>query len=216
MVKTGIIVLFVILSAVLVSHREIDNRYARPIIGDAKGYYAYLPAIFIYSDLTFSFVDELEQEYYAEDGSLAKNFLIEQPNGTFVNKCFPGTALFYLPFFVLAIAASWIFAFPLDGYSLFFQWSIVAAHFFYFFLSLLILNRFLKRRKIGSGARIGALVLLTLGTNCYFYVVYDNSLAHIFGLCGFSFLLLLTQNLRDSRQIKYLGMISAVLSLLII
>ena len=31
---------------------------------DAKGYYAYLPATFIYHDLNFGFFDEIEKEKY--------------------------------------------------------------------------------------------------------------------------------------------------------
>jgi hypothetical protein len=79
-----------------------DNQYRRPIIGDAKGYYAYLPAAFIYQDFSFSFVEDVEQKYYPSDGSLGKHFLVQQANGTQVNKCFPGVSLFYLPFFLLA------------------------------------------------------------------------------------------------------------------
>ena len=31
---------------------------------DAKGYYAYLPAIFIYHDLNFGFFEKIEKEQY--------------------------------------------------------------------------------------------------------------------------------------------------------
>ena len=31
---------------------------------DAKGYYAYLPAVFIYQDLNFNFFDQIEKEKY--------------------------------------------------------------------------------------------------------------------------------------------------------
>ena len=39
--------------------RGTDDRFNRPINGDAKGYYAYLPAIFIYHDPTFSFIHSI-------------------------------------------------------------------------------------------------------------------------------------------------------------
>ena len=34
---------------------------------DAKGYYAYLPAVFIYQDLNFGFFDQIEKEKYYQE-----------------------------------------------------------------------------------------------------------------------------------------------------
>ena len=41
--------------------RDFNSRYERSINGDAKGYYAYLPAIFIYHDSQYNFIDEMEK-----------------------------------------------------------------------------------------------------------------------------------------------------------
>lgn len=208
--------LFVLLVVILFNQRELDNKYNRPIIGDAKGYYAYLPATFLYQDFTYSFTNEMERKYYLEDGSLGKGFQVEQPNGTSVNKCFPGTSLFYLPFFLFAVVFSWLGGLPVDGYSILFQWSIVAAHFFYFFLALIILNRFLALRGINVRARISSLILVALGTNCYYYLIYDHSVAHIFDFFGLSVLLYLTEKLRITKKTKYIGLLAVTLSVLVI
>jgi hypothetical protein len=126
-------IIILILGGWCFNHHEFDSEYNRPIRGDAKGYYAFLPAIFIYQDLSYDFVDEMEMKYYPKDGSFEKAFRMNQPNGTVVNKCFPGTSIFYLPFFLLALLFSWMIGLPVDGYSILFQWSIAFAHFFYLF-----------------------------------------------------------------------------------
>ena len=40
------------------------DRQKYVIISDGKGYYAYLPAVFIYHDLNFNFLDSIEANYY--------------------------------------------------------------------------------------------------------------------------------------------------------
>ena len=61
--------------------RDFKSRYTRSINGDAKGYYAYLPAIFIYQDASYGFIDEIEAKYYPEDRSQYKAFKNKQKNG---------------------------------------------------------------------------------------------------------------------------------------
>jgi hypothetical protein len=208
--------LAVILLLILFTQRDFDNRYNRPIIGDAKGYYAYLPALLIYHDLSYDFVDEMEVKYYAEDGSLAKDFKMKQPNGTFVNKCFPGTAIFYLPFFLIAYFFSVVFGLPLDGYSILFQWSIVFAHFSFYFLGIYYLDRFLKMRSIQPSARIISIIGLTLVSNTYFYLIYDHSIAHVFGFFGCTYLLYNTQKWGETKDLRFFGRILILLSLMVI
>jgi hypothetical protein len=61
------------------------------IEADAKGNYAYLPAVFIYHDLNFGFFDKIEKEKYYN-----KNLLYDYRawgNGKTIDKYFCGTAL---------------------------------------------------------------------------------------------------------------------------
>jgi len=193
-----------------------DNPYRRPIIGDAKGYYAYLPAIFIHQDLTFSFVEQAERDYYPADGSLWKDFLVEQPNGTVVNKCFPGVSIFYLPFFLIAYFLSYLLGFPLDGYSVLFQWSIVVAHLFYYAVALLLLNKILHRNQIQAKYRLITLFVLTFGTNVFFYSVFDFSVVHIFGLFGTTLFIYWLQLWNEQLRWSILGKLIVLLALLVI
>ena len=92
--------------------KSFSNPYERPITGDAQAYYAYLPAIFIYQDLDYEFIDEINDKYYPE--SHQKSFLKEAGEGK-VNKTFPGVAILYLPFFLLAHALAILFGMEADG-----------------------------------------------------------------------------------------------------
>lgn len=200
----------------VISMRKWDNPYHRAIVGDAKGYYAYLPAVFIYQDLTFDFVHDMEAKYYPADGSLWKDFLVEQPNGTSVNKCFPGVAFFYLPFFLLAYFLSFLFGLPLDGYSVLFQWSIVAAHVFYFVAALFLLNKVLRAYGVSTKNRLITFFALTFGTNLLYYLVFDVSLVHVFGFFGTSFIIYLLYRWNIEKRWSYLGGVLALMSLLVI
>lgn len=210
----GIIV--VVLACITIGQREIDNQWDRPINADGKGYYAYLPAAFIYQDFTYSFVDDMERKYYPADGSHAKAFRMEQPNGTVVNKCFPGTAVFYLPFFLIAVVISWIAGLPVDGYSIVFQWAIPVAQFFYFFLALFVLKKVFKQIGVRDWLSSVALILIVFASNVYFYLVYDFTVTHVFGFFGASTVIFWTYKFKSKSALKYIGYACAMLALLVI
>ncbi|MEO1712169.1 MAG: hypothetical protein AAFU60_02425, partial [Bacteroidota bacterium] len=66
------------------------------IATDAKGYYDYFPALFIYQDLQFDCFDDFKaSDYYAEHKF--QDYRRAVPGGT-INKYFAGVALAQLPF----------------------------------------------------------------------------------------------------------------------
>lgn len=201
---------------ITINQRELDSQWDRPINADGKGYYAFLPALFIYQDMSYSFVDEMEMKYYPEDGSHAKAFRMEQPNGTVVNKCFPGTAIFYLPFFLIAMVVSWIAGLPVDGYSFFFQWAIPFAQLCYLFVGLLVLKKTFKKMGISDWMSTVSLLLVIFATNVYFYLVYDFTVTHIFGFFGSCVLIYWTYRYKSERELKLIGYSCALLALLVI
>lgn len=208
--------LFCIVLTVLYSQHEFDSAFDRPINGDAKGYYAYLPALFIYGDFSYSFVDSMEKKYYPPDGSLAKNFRVKQANGSVVNKCFPGTAIFYLPFFAFAALLSFMLNYPMDGYSVLFQVAIPFAHVFYVLLGSYLFNLFLKSRGVSWDKRWIAILLVLFATNLYFYFIYDFTVAHVFGYFGVCTLLYLVEKYRKQAKTIHLSLASSLVALLLI
>lgn len=178
--------LWLFMLTAVIGLRDWDSRFEHPINGDGKGYYAYLPALFIYHDPQFGFIDEIESKYYPPDRSQFKNFLNKQPNGTVVNKTFPGLALLYAPFFFIASLIAWIGGFVCDGYALPYQMSIALAHVVYLMLGLRAMYETLRSLKIGLKTSLCLVLILLFGTNTWYYTLYDHSVGHVFSffLCA--------------------------------
>jgi hypothetical protein len=90
------------------------------IIADGKGYYDYLPAMFIYKDLNFNYTDTLVTDFYNH-----KTYNVginPEINGKKIDKYFIGTSLVEMPFFLVAhqIAKNNSEYAP-DGYSVIYQ-----------------------------------------------------------------------------------------------
>jgi hypothetical protein len=151
----------------------------RSINSDGKGYYAYLPAIFIYHDLTYKFVESYEDKYYPPDRSVFKEFR-SQADGKTTNKCFPGLAILWLPFFLVAHLLSALLGFPTDGYSPLYQYAISIAALFYLWLGC----RFLLKLLIKTGASVKTAAFITFiiafGTNIMYYAVVEDSMTHVY------------------------------------
>lgn len=145
---------------------------------DAKGYYAYLPAVFIYQDLNFGFFDEIEKEkYYIENlfYDYRANF-----NNRIINKYYCGTAIAELPFFLIAHFLSTILDRDADGFSSFYTISVNIAALFYLFLGLVFVNKTLSLYHIGEWQKALTLVAAALGTNLFYYSIGEPGMSHVF------------------------------------
>jgi hypothetical protein len=210
------LVLTGVLTLAIFSSRDFSSRYEQPIIGDAKGYYAYLPAIFIYQDANYAFIDQMEASYYPTDLSHAKDFKVKQKNGRFVNKCFPGLSLLYLPFFALGAFISFVFGFPIDGYSMPFQICFSFAHIFYFILGLIQLSHVFRKFELSKGKQVLIFSLFTFGTNLWFYLVHDHSVAHIFIFFLVCVFIRIFFNWLENKSAKWIGWMCVLLTLMVI
>jgi hypothetical protein len=172
--------LIVLVYAVLFLLTKVpSNTWDRVIVSDGKGYYAYLPALFIYYDSDFDFIDKYESDYYPLGGQLYKDFRFDTGNGI-VNKYFPGPAVLWLPFFAGAHAIAAVFGFPTDGYSMPYQLAIAFAAFFYFWLSLLILRKILRFYTQNENAIAWTLLATGLATNLIYYTVNAGCQVHVY------------------------------------
>lgn len=200
----------------LFSVRSIDDRYYRSINGDAKAYYAYLPALFIYNDPTYNFTKQIEKKYYPQDNSQFKDFTTKQKNGKSVNKTFPGLSLLYAPFFALSYLISFIFGFATDGYSIPFQWGIAISHVFYFFLGIYLLNSTLINYSINTFNRVMVVCFILFGTNVWHYLIYDHTVSHIHSLFLSSLLLWFMDKWTKTKHLNFLGWTSCILAIIVI
>jgi len=145
---------------------------------DGKGYYAYLPAVFIYHDLNFGFFDEIEKNKYFH-----KNLYYDYRythEGKVVNKYFVGTSIPMLPFFLLGHFVTVFTDQPLDGYSKWYQILINIAAIFYLGVACVYLKKLLPLYNVGIRNIALVLFALVFGTNVFYYTVGEPSMSHIY------------------------------------
>jgi len=147
------------------------------ITSDGIGYYSYLPAIFIYDDLSLSFLPAVHKRNYSRSG--LPEFTNEF-NGKKVNKYFSGEALLLLPFFLLAHLLAYLFGFSADGYSGIYQWAVFVAALFYLWIGLVFLFRILKEYSSSGLLNFFTVCFVVFGTNLFYYVYYEPSMSHVY------------------------------------
>ncbi len=156
--------------------RYWNNSYENIIASDGKGYYAYLPAVFIYQDLNF--------EYFFNGKLLLNNDYTSSflyfIDGHDVIKYPSGVAVMILPFFILAALLSYVFGLPIDGYSFWFQICTSLSAITYTTFGLFWLYKFLQANKIETQTNIITLLGIVFGTNLLIYTVWDPSMTHAY------------------------------------
>jgi hypothetical protein len=158
------------------------NKWQNIIEADARGYYAYLPAVFIYHDLNFSFYDSIEKtEYYNSNWTSEYRAKV---NGGTVNKYFCGTAIAQSPFFLIAHALTYITGDASDGYSRIYMLFVTIAALFYLLAGLLFTDKLLMLYDIKNNIRSIVLIAILFGSNLFFYSVCEMGMSHVY---SFSF-----------------------------
>lgn len=156
-------------------HREDWKKNVRT---DGMGYYAYLPALFIYHDLEFDWVDSCLLKGII-DSTTFSPFAVWQKTGS-CNKYYWGTSLSIMPFFLIAHGYAHLTGEPMTGYSKPYLMGVSFAAIFYA-LAGLYLFQILCSRYIKHPVLLVALVWgLGLGTQVYYYAVCEPSMSHVY------------------------------------
>ncbi len=160
-----------------------NSKWSSSIVeADAKGYYAYLPAIFIYHDLNFGFVDSLEGKKYF-DPTFFYDYRIGA-HGQTVNKYYSGTALLQLPFFLATHAYCKLGGAPPDGYSEPYRYMVTVATLFYLLLGLLAFNCLMVLLGANAFSRTVVLVAMVFGTNLFYYAAVEPGMSHVYSFAA--------------------------------
>ncbi len=197
--------------------RTNGDNWKSVILSDGVGYYAYLPATFIYNDLTYKFAERQSKLYGKYPGIVIENF----GNRTFregkrINKYFIGTAVLQLPFFLTAWTLSTVFGYDVDGYSYLFQLFVCLAGIFYLLAGLYCVRRLLQKMNFGDGTIAVVLLLLFFGTNLYHYALQEPSMSHVYSFCAIAFFLLTAKKLSENYSRKQLVLLALALSLIVL
>ncbi len=213
--KITIVIIILIMTAISSNLNWGKDDWKGILESDAKGYYAYLPATFIYHDYNFNFFDHIEKTKYYN-----KNLFYDYrigANGATINKYYCGTAIAELPFFLIAHYASYLTGNDMDGYSKLYPILISIAALFYLCLGLFYLNAILNLYQITEMRKSLVLVACVFGTNLFYYTIGEPGMSHLYSFTFVAMFIYYTKsyfNTFNTKQILALGFIFSIIVLL--
>lgn len=188
-----------------------DNKYKSIVNSDGEGYYAYLPAIFIYHDLSFNFFFENKNEeikkYFHE------RFIIKQGDKTII-KTYCGEAVLLLPFFAAGSLVQYAYAGEVNGYEPFMQFFICLGALFYLALGLYYLRKFLKYYYIEDRIIQLTLIIFVFGTNLLYYTVFHPTMTHVYSFALITMFLYLCKHFIETKNKKALWLAAFIIALI--
>jgi len=185
---------------------EKDNRV---LIWDIKEYYVYLPATFIYHDITLKF-KETNPDFF-----MYRIYGKKLENGNRVTKMTMGLSYLYAPFFFIAHAYSLLSGEPANGYTWIYKYALQFSSLLYLILGLIVLRKFLKYYFKDLVVSI-TIIAIFFGTNLLYYSTIEATMSHTYSFFLFSCFLLLTMFWHKKQKILHavlLGLVLGILSL---
>ena len=159
-------------------HYQLANgKCDNAIRSDGIGYYSYLPATFIYHDYSYTFIGKAQKEH--PEINFSDSFLTPTDKGI-TNKYFIGVSIVLLPFFLVAHLLSYLFHFPPDGYSFFYQLFVLLAANVYFYLGCRFTRKLILQYPVSQAIAAFIMVITVFATNLFFYASGDPSYSHIY------------------------------------
>lgn len=154
-------------------HWKDNNRI---IAWDVIDYYGYLPATFIYGDVTLENPNDNYLEYEHTF------WYHKMDNGKKVFKMSSGMSILYAPFFFVSHFYTILTGGVASGFSPSYKFGICISSLFYLFIGLWYLRKIL-RYYFSVQVVAFTLLLIGLGTNLYYYVVIGVGMPHNYLFC---------------------------------
>lgn len=177
---------------------------------DIVSYYAYLPATFIYDDLSLEFKDDYQGEH---------KFTIwaqRAENGNYVIKTSMGLSYLYAPWFFIGHLVALNTDYDAGGYSIPYKIAMQFGVLIYFLIGLFFLRKVLLRyfnKWIASLAMISVI----LGTNLYYFIAFETTMPHSYDFALFSGFLWFVIRWYDTKKLKFtilIGLFSGLIALI--
>lgn len=184
---------------------------------DAAGYYAYLPALFVYGDLyKCSYYTHVDSVYNPGDGVVYYGLQRHPETGSIYFKYNYGVAAFELPAFAIAhLFARLSGTYAADGYSVPYQLAAALSTVLFSFLGLLLLRNFLLYLFDDWVVAI-ALIVITFGTNYLAQVITQPGLSHVYMFFLYSAILYGTHVFTLSGKGRYLLLVVVALAMVMV
>lgn len=186
------------------------NDYHKIISWDVLSYYAYLPATYIYNDISLSFIlknPPLYGDKFWPQGT---------PTGKFAIKTTMGLSFLYAPFFFIAHPAAQMLGYEANGYSPPYKFALTMSCLFYLAFGLVYLRKVMHHFFEDSVVAI-TLIAVVLGTNLLHYATAEATMPHSYNFALFSVFLYLSMKWHESQNFKYsllLGMTAGLIALI--
>ena len=179
---------------------------------DVTSYYSYLPALFIYKDLKFHFLEKSKINFEAKHQFWPET----APNGNKVIKTTMGMSVLYFPFFITSHLYSLLNdKVEANGFTKPYEIGLTFSSIFYMFMGLFflakVLNSEYEEKKVST-----LLVLVFLGTNLFYYATTEPCMSHVYTFSLASIFMYITIKIFQKPSFKFfffLGLISGLLFL---
>jgi hypothetical protein len=143
---------------------------------DVISYYSYLPAAFIYGDVSLDFLDNPPEDFVNDDKFWPST--IENGNRLIITSM--GLSVLYAPFFFTAHVLAPVFGKATHGFSSIYQFFLVMSALIYVILGFVILKNILLKYFRPLTTAI-TLIAIAFGTNLFFYSTFEAAMAHSYG-----------------------------------
>ena len=170
---------------------------------DVVSYYSYLPAVFVYGDISMSY-------------AIADTFFSDKVWGVYwkegmgpVQKYTMGMAYAYLPFFLGGHVVAQVFDYPVNGYSKPYRFALQLSSLFFLLIGLIFLRKVLLRYYSDTITAL-ILLLLTFGSNLFYYSLGQGPMPHVYLFCLISILLYCTIRFYEAPSWQYAILIGLI------
>jgi len=182
---------------------------------DVYGYYLYLPTKFIYHDLGM-INDEVILNLLDQYKNSATFYqAMKMPDGHYVMKYSMGMAILYAPFFFLGWLGALLFNYPIDGFSLPFQYALHFGSVLYSLIGIWFVSKVLNHF---FNSKVSALILalIVFGTNYMVHITMygQNAMSHNYLFTGYVLVLWFTIKWHERFEWKYAIGLSVVIGLM--
>lgn len=177
---------------------------------DVLSYYGYLPAKFIYKDISLEFIykdrDKFSQWYWPS----------VSPKKKLILKTTMGMSVLYSPFFFVAHFLAEPLGYEANGYTLPYHFAISMAGLIFLILGLIIIRRLLLSYFNETTTAI-TLILIVFSTNLFWYSTREAGMTHVYSFALFAgFVLCLNHWLRKATILNSIlfGMLCGLIALI--
>lgn len=215
--KNYSILLIILIGFIFIGRVTVQHKWpytSKIIEWDVKSYYAYLPATFIYNDLTFEFI------YNDKNSESLRNDIWPirvDKTGKLIIKTSMGMSYIYLPAFFVAHISAKALGYDATGYSKPYDISIIYLAIIYLLLGLIYLRKLLAFLKFNELSILITLIAVSVGTNLTYYTIYESGMTHVF---NFTLITIFTYNTVlwwKKKQIKnliFIGLLGGLITLI--